>query len=173
MREPSAGAWLWALLGALAGVLVGVGVTIVVTVSDGSVRPWLVIGLAGAAGALTGAVSWVWHGPQGLHAAERPMSAMAGPAFTDDRKRGGLGQLQWRLDQALRDPDRFESTVRRPLADIARHRLRMRHGVDFDRDPDRARDLVGDELWSMMTGPGRSRRDLRTVRSWVGTIERL
>lgn len=173
MRE-ARDTWLWALLGALAGAVVGTGVTIAVTVSEGSVRPWLVVGLAAAGGALSAAVTRVWQGPHGTHLdADEPSPAAPPQAFTDDRKRGGLAQTQWRLDQALHDADRFESIVRRPLEDVARHRLRVRHGVDSERDPDRARDLVGDELWSMMTGSAPARRDLRTVRSWVSAIERI
>ncbi len=36
------------------------------------------------------------------------------------------------------------------LRDVAAQRLRMRHGVDLDVDPGRARALLGDEAWELV-----------------------
>jgi hypothetical protein len=40
------------------------------------------------------------------------------------------------------------------LRELAAERLAARHGVDLDGDPDRARPLLGDELWELVR-PGR------------------
>lgn len=160
--------WLL-LLGAVAGALFGVGLDVAVTTADGSVRPWLVIGVAAAGGVVAAATYEVW-------VAVTPADtepAGAERTFASDQSRGGLGQAHWRLDKALREPDRFETTVRVPLREIAVHRLLVRHGVDSGRDPDRARALMGDELWLMVTDPEHVRPELRTVRTWVTAIERL
>ena len=62
------------------------------------------------------------------------------------------------------------------LRQVAGDRLHGRHGVELDRDPERARQLLGDQLWQLVsaerevgrrTGPGLPAAEL------AGHIERL
>jgi len=61
--------------------------------------------------------------------------------------------LEHRLSWGSVDPERFELRVRPQLVQLAEERLRQRHGVDRWREPDRARGIVGEPLWLLMTGP--------------------
>ena len=46
----------------------------------------------------------------------------------------------------------YTRRIRPLLLDLTRDRLVHRHGIDPDLEPDRARELVGDQLWSLITG---------------------
>lgn len=46
------------------------------------------------------------------------------------------------------------------MRDIARHRLWTRRGVDLDEQPERARELLGDDVWRLLRA-GRPEPDLR------------
>lgn len=85
--------------------------------------------------------------------------------------------LEYRLSWGSVDRDRYEQRVRPLLRQIAAERLRQRHGADLERDPDRCREIVGDELWILMTGaPARAGSrppSPREVDSAVRAIERL
>ena len=65
------------------------------------------------------------------------------------------------------------------LRQLAADRLFARHGVDLDRSPERARPLLGDELWALVradrtvgrrTGPGVPSAELA---DYVDRLERL
>lgn len=66
--------------------------------------------------------------------------------------------LEHRLAWGSIDAERYETRVRPLLVDLVAERLRIRHGVDHTREPDRARSIVGDRLWQLMTGPARTPR---------------
>lgn len=70
--------------------------------------------------------------------------------------------------------------LRPTLREVAAHKLRSRHGVELDGEPDRARPLVGDLSWELLRadrpppldrhGPG---LELAELRELVDTLERL
>jgi hypothetical protein len=68
-----------------------------------------------------------------------------------------LTSLESRLSWGATDPDRFRDRVRPLLVGLATDLLRTRRGVDPRTDPDRARTMVGEPLWQLMTrAPERS-----------------
>ncbi|MBO0870913.1 MAG: hypothetical protein J2P15_20355 [Micromonosporaceae bacterium] len=60
-------------------------------------------------------------------------------------------RLSWLRMQ--RDPNQFSRTVQPRLVELIDERLRLRHGVSRAADPDRARALLGDPLWTIVSGP--------------------
>lgn len=98
------------------------------------------------------------------------------PATEADQRPPGLlplTSLESRLSWGSSDPDRFEERVRPLLVELAGERLRSRRGVDPRTDPDHARTILGDPLWTLMTGPlphSPSRAELSRL---VEAIERI
>jgi len=66
----------------------------------------------------------------------------------------GSPMTRWepRLDSADGVPERFAATVRPALAAVVDERLRLRHGCTIASDPVRARRLLGEPLWLLLTG---------------------
>jgi hypothetical protein len=58
-----------------------------------------------------------------------------------------------RLNWTESDPAAFSRSVLPALADIADERLRQRHGLTRASDPERARALLGDPLWTLLADP--------------------
>lgn len=58
-----------------------------------------------------------------------------------------------RLTVSGDDVERFNRVVRSRVAVVAAERLRQRHGVRLDRQPERARAILGDGLYDFLTGP--------------------
>jgi hypothetical protein len=61
--------------------------------------------------------------------------------------------LETLLRRSAEDPAVFERRLRPLLTDLAGHRLRREHGVDPAAQPDLARQLLGDDAWSLLTAP--------------------
>lgn len=66
---------------------------------------------------------------------------------------GPAARWDTRLSWTQSDPQRFTRTVLPVLAEIADERLRQRHGVTRASDPARARQLLGDPLWTFLSTP--------------------
>jgi hypothetical protein len=82
--------------------------------------------------------------------------------------------LEHRLSWGSVDPERFELRVRPQLVRLTEERLRQRHGVDPWREPDRARGIVGEPLWLLMTGPPTQRAPSPgQVADLVSQLERI
>jgi hypothetical protein len=64
-----------------------------------------------------------------------------------------LRQLERRLETAATDPDDYDWAIRPMLVQLAADRLLYRHGIRYQIQPVRAREIVGDELWEIMTQP--------------------
>jgi hypothetical protein len=62
-----------------------------------------------------------------------------------------LRQLERRLEGACRDPSKFEWSLRPFLADLAAARLSSKHGINCQHEPAKARAVVGEQLWQIMT----------------------
>jgi hypothetical protein len=96
------------------------------------------------------------------------------PPADEERDEGLLllTSLESRLSWST-DPDRFRDRVRPLLVTLATDLLRTRRGVDPRTDPDRARSILGEPLWQLMTrAPERSlsRTDLSRL---VDALERI
>lgn len=72
-----------------------------------------------------------------------------------------------------RDQVRFTTAVRPRLRDLADERLRQRHGVTLRSDPARARELLGDPLWTFLHDPVRRPPGPREVATIVGEMEKI
>lgn len=84
--------------------------------------------------------------------------------------------LEYRLSWGSVERARFEQRVRPLLTRVIEERLRQRHGVDANQDPEKARGIVGDHLWQLMTAPARMDAQPpshREMTAWVGAIEKI
>ncbi len=96
---------------------------------------------------------------------------------TDD---GDALALERELELSRIDGFHFHVRMRPVLREIAAHRLRMHYGVELDREPERARELVSSELWDVVRpdrppptkrlGPGPS---LTQQRALLDALEKL
>jgi len=78
-----------------------------------------------------------------------------------------------RLSWTQSDPERFARTVQPMLAELADERLRQRHGVTRASDPARARELLGDPLWTFLATPVTRSPTPREVAAFVAQLEAL
>jgi hypothetical protein len=118
----------------------------------------------------------------GRVAAERVPLAMtpAAPAIDgidpdglSDGLRLAVGRWDTRLAWTERDPPRFASAVRPRLAEIADERLRQRHGVTRASDPGRAREIMGERLWTFLSAPLSRSPNPRDLAAVVDDMEKL
>ncbi|HEX8631369.1 MAG TPA: hypothetical protein VF755_24680 [Catenuloplanes sp.] len=93
-----------------------------------------------------------WHGQDALQVAVRRWEA--------------------RLDAVHSDPGRFSRTVLPVLTELTDERLRQRHGLTRATDPRRARELLGEPLWRLLSEPGRPPRR-GDLAAHLETLERL
>ena len=153
LRGPAArqslGAWAWRAA-AWAGSVSAVASAVVWTVISAHgyrvpyVQLWLVF---------TAAVLLPW--TLGLiHATPEPAVGVD-PSRLDlpDRPFAQADRWERRLLTTSEDPERFRRVVRDRLVPLAAERLRQRHGVTLDREPDRARELLGQALYDFLTAP--------------------
>jgi hypothetical protein len=80
-----------------------------------------------------------------------PAVARIDPTQVADGMQLALTRWDTRLSWSERDPQRFMAEVRPRLADIVDERLRQRHGVTRADDPRRARELMGERLWTLFS----------------------
>lgn len=67
--------------------------------------------------------------------------------------RGGDGEtvtLDREVELSRMDSFHFHARMRPVLRDIAAHRLRVRYGVELDREPERARELLPAAVWEVV-----------------------
>lgn len=92
---------------------------------------------------------------------------------SEDGVRDGVKSWQTRLDWTGRDATRFAASVQPALVELIDERLRSRHGVSRASDPERARDLLGPELWRFVNEPVRRRPTARDLAPLVAAMEAL
>ena len=85
------------------------------------------------------------------------------------------------VQQSVASSFHLHMRLRPILREIAAHRLSMRFGVDLDREPERARELIGVEAWELVrperpppsdrlaSGPARVCISVRSSKSWKGS----
>jgi hypothetical protein len=86
-------------------------------------------------------------------APDRPPGARIDPTEVPDGIQLALGRWDARLSWSERDPPRFMSAVRSRMAEIVDERLRQHHGCTATSDPRRARELMGERLWTFLFSP--------------------
>jgi hypothetical protein len=67
----------------------------------------------------------------------------------------------------------FVRRVRPLLLELATDRLVHRHGVDPEREPDRARAITGERLWQLVAGDDKRTASLDEIEYAIHTIENL
>jgi hypothetical protein len=78
-----------------------------------------------------------------------------------------------RLNWSKGEPERFRLKIQPALREIVDERLRLRHGFTLDGDPARARAVLGESLWTLLTAPLTRLPAPREFAGLVGEIERL
>jgi hypothetical protein len=70
-----------------------------------------------------------------------------------DLLRSAVRRWEQRLEWSDGDPDRFARIVRPIMAELVDERLRARHGVTLESNPARARELLAQPLWQLLSDP--------------------
>ena len=92
-----------------------------------------------------------------------PDTLKSGPAPTrwansdDDGLAAAIRHWEMRLDWTGQEGRRFASATQPGIVEIIDERLRVRHGIDRDIDPARARELLGPGLHRFVTEPVKRR----------------
>ncbi len=90
-----------------------------------------------------------------------------------DSLRVAVRRWEQRLSWAQSDPEAFSRNVLPVLAELTDERLRLRHGITRASDPRRARELLGDEVWTLLSEPVRRPTKARELGDYLETLERL
>ncbi|CAN5133837.1 hypothetical protein BH20ACT5_BH20ACT5_23120 [soil metagenome] len=102
---------------------------------------------------------------------------LALPATEPHQQRMALGDFtswQNRLRSACGDQDRFEARLRPELRLLTAALLQRGHGVHWLAEPDRARAILGPELWRLLSAPsGTLHATPDRLERWVDEMERL
>ncbi len=83
------------------------------------------------------------------------------------------GRWATRLGASSREADRFTAIVTPPLTELVDERLRLRHGVDRRLEPERARQMIGEPLWTFLHGELRDNPSPHEMAAIVAAIESL
>jgi hypothetical protein len=67
----------------------------------------------------------------------------------------------------------FVRRVRPLLLELTADRLRHRHGIDLDSEPERARALTGEQLWFLISNDDKRTASLAEIEAAIDTIENL
>ncbi|GIE86752.1 hypothetical protein [Actinoplanes regularis] len=107
----------------------------------------------------------------------RPMKGHANAgnaaARATDSLRATVRRWEQTLDKAHSDSDTYARNVLPVLGELADERLRLRHGLTRASDPRRARQLLGEEAWAVLSDPGRRGLKTRDLETYVQAMERL
>ncbi|WP_117209971.1 hypothetical protein [Allorhizocola rhizosphaerae] len=77
------------------------------------------------------------------------------------------------MDWSHTDAARFNRKVLPRIAEVVDERLRQRHGITRAGDPQRARAILGDPLWTFVTTPSRRPPQPRELDQIVTALEKL
>lgn len=77
------------------------------------------------------------------------------------------------VQESGRDPNAFEHRIRPLLLELTHDRLQHRHGIDLADEPDRARAVVGEPHWVLITGTTARTPAYGEIEQAVRTIEEL
>ena len=65
----------------------------------------------------------------------------------------GLEEVERAVDFAVWNPADLNRRLRPLLREVATHRLQTRRGVDLERNPESARQILGEVAWELIDGP--------------------
>jgi hypothetical protein len=150
----------------LAGVVAGGLLWLIAFTLDYRAQPELCVEVGLAVG-LTWRLSRLVVPPQVLMPAHAP---------NDEPPDDGLlvlTTLESRLSWGAADPQRFRDRVRPDLVALATDLLRTRRGVDPRTQPELARQILGEPLWQLMTGPPERSPSRAALSAMVGALERI
>lgn len=77
------------------------------------------------------------------------------------------------LDWSHSDARRFNRKVVPRIAEVVDERLRQRHGITRTGDPQRARQIIGDPLWTLLTEPSRRAPHPSELDQLVTALEKI
>ncbi|MEV4414422.1 hypothetical protein [Catellatospora sp. NPDC049609] len=119
----------------------------------------------------------VWRMARSLKAPLPPRRAGRTAAEDQSEVTDGLrlAVARWEtiLEWSHTDGARFQRRVQPRLAELVDERLRQRHGVNRATEPERARRLLGDPLWTFLTVPSKRPPSPRELDVIVNALERL
>ncbi len=127
-------------------------------------------------GAVIGALCFVCDELQKENRYVRPLEAYHDSPTTRNPY-ADLYFLEYRLSWGSVDRQRYEQRVRPLLQRVATERLLQRHGADLHRDPDRCREIVSEDLWTLLISQGATQTKRpptpREVERLVSAIEAI
>jgi hypothetical protein len=138
----------------------------------------LLVMLVVVARALRAFLSWI--APQPLpNTLMRPSVELVSEDQAGGTSQDGLHLAASRWDSRLSwvkmhgDKGQFARTVQPRLVEIIDERLWIRHGVSRTGEPDKARPLVGAELWTFVTEPVSKNLTPREVAGLIALMEKI
>ncbi len=163
---------LWRAVGsyALLGLLVGLAILLISHALGAEPSPVLCLGLPAALAAVAQLLRATVNEMVPVESRPEPAPASTTEYFVR------LRQLERRLEGASTDGTKFAWNVRPVLAQLAAERLRHRHAIIIRRDPERARAMLGEQLWQIVTSPPNApgtAQNLEQLSRLVASIERL
>lgn len=151
-----------------AGLALG-GLATVIGRAAGFAVPWQVTLPAGlVAGVLVAGARWLPAADPQQAGPGRRAAPAASASF------GDLGALRFAVEMDSRDPDRFETRLRRRLTDLAVERIWQRHRLDWRTDAGRAAatPLLAPDLLDLLTAPPHTLRPTpSTLTRWTRALE--
>jgi hypothetical protein len=90
-----------------------------------------------------------------------------------DGLRGAVKRWETRLEWCYADNSAYNRKVLPLLSEVVDERLRQRHGITRESDPARARQLIGEPLWTFLAGPGRRPPAPRELANLIAWMERI
>lgn len=150
MTEPAGWrARLWLRLALAAGLGLGVGLAVLLVGNASGADPpaELCAGVGMVTAVLAQLVRETTAGPQ------PPLELLEQPAPGGGEYLSRLRQSERRLEAACRDGSKYDRNVRPMLARLATERLRQKYGIDPRSQPVQAREVLGEQLWSLTTAP--------------------
>ncbi|MER7415291.1 hypothetical protein ABT346_00645 [Micromonospora peucetia] len=90
-----------------------------------------------------------------------------------DALRAAINGWERPLDWSGGNRERFAERILPRLGELADERLRQRHGLTRETDPERARVLLGDRLWTFLSTPSRRPPSPRDLAAIVAELEKI
>ncbi|NUO58404.1 MAG: hypothetical protein HOV78_17190 [Hamadaea sp.] len=95
------------------------------------------------------------------------------PDTAPDGLRHAVKRWEARLDWCHADAGAFNRKVIPALGEVVDERLRQRHGITRESNPVRARNIVGEPLWSFLSTPVRRPPAPRELANLIAWMERI
>jgi hypothetical protein len=111
--------------------------------------------------------------PRGEHPPPSAVQASHRPAGSGQADFPAYQKISSDLDWAGTSPRHYDHGLRSRLARLLDARLAQRYGLDAKTQPDRARELVGAELWPLLDASRPPSNDSRAPGVSVATLNRI